>query len=566
MHCLDLDLQHVTSGIYLFSMNKHNHNNSNSSSLSNPNNCKVLPNKKQIINFNNKLIRSKSDIIKLQCKPKESKDKLEKLALLIENSNPNRIKSIFSTPNLMSIPKTMRFSQTIKQNPNGIAYQRNIKIFHSENVISNNIISRTKDKDDYDKDSDAFLSKRSQPKQKPKFIVKPREEIMNDKPIKQMKLVDKLFNELFKDSQNKNKSNTSFDEYNTNNSKGCQVAVSIDNNLHNIYNNPQLNHVTCLLDKKDKGEVPITYPVFLSLNNQYDTMSEKTRHEKIMDKFIKLKSLILRNLDNAHLYIKEFLLKNNITNSDYYSKEKLNCFKNFLKKTFSFDPKKTLNEIINDAVQYEPVSGDEHFIEENEGCVINHHQYQKAQVQHKSNNTQSFFRQSSNEPKSKIYSLSLDQDIFFNQVHRNKKKKDLEGLVNELESEFDRMNKEHQIQIRKINRIKNKPIMINQLTDNNVFVPNLCLGNKVFHSGIVNNLTRQKEIIENKYKHKKKIFNINRRLYYSLTNKDKEMLIKDIRRRNKLTELIILERSKKVLYITQRKEKNDKETFKRGFL
>lgn len=576
MHSLDSDMQQVTSDIYIFSMNHPiNHT---SSLISNPNINKALSNKKKMNRFKNKLIRCKSDFNRFGFKKKPNKEKSEELSLLIENSNTDRIKSIFSTPNLMIYPKSMRFYQTIKRNLDDIPNCNNIKIFDCENVKSKYFQEKTNEKDkDKSKNKNSVSSLGSSFKITPKFNVikgKDQQEKIADKQ-KQLRLANTLLQEVSNDKHNKMRTNSSCIGNKLFNLKQCKskvVSCKKNNNNkkyhHKNPHHPQQRQLTGLSNKKCKEELPITYPVFVSLNNQYDSISEKQRHEKIMDKFIKLKSFILKDKDNAYNYIKEFLIKNNITNSNYYTNEKLNNFNQFLKKKFAFDSKKTLQEILTEAINYEYPQNEENAIDKNEAFAISHHHFDQDKL--KQNNegykTQSYFRHRPNVNKNNFHSLSLEKDLFFNQVHRNKNRKDLKGLINELEKKFNGINKEHTIQVKQMHKILNKPKMNRQLSYNNLLIPNLCLKNKVLHSTVVNGLTKENETIDNECKHKKKIFDINKRLYYALTNRDKEKQIEKIRRHNQLTEFIILQRSKKVLYIEERKEKVNKEKLRYGFL
>ena len=125
-------------------------------------------------------------------------------------------------------------------------------------------------------------------------------------------------------------------------------------NFNKLFNNNNKNYITNYLSLRSYNSLPITFPINLSYNNNYETFSEKNRQEKLIDKFIKLKTIIKKFPNEKNIIIKEFLLKNNIIDKKYYSIDKINNFLYFLNHPFNFDPKKNLMDIINEAVNYKP--------------------------------------------------------------------------------------------------------------------------------------------------------------------------------------------------------------------
>ena len=92
--------------------------------------------------------------------------------------------------------------------------------------------------------------------------------------------------------------------------------------------------------------------MFLSYNNSYETQSEKFRVNKILEKFVQLKTQIVKDYKNREKIMKEFLLRNGISDKKLYSLEKLNNLTEYLKKPFKFDPKKTISDAIKEALNY----------------------------------------------------------------------------------------------------------------------------------------------------------------------------------------------------------------------
>ncbi len=111
------------------------------------------------------------------------------------------------------------------------------------------------------------------------------------------------------------------------------------------------NTLTHFMEKKG-DEVPYVFPVALSHNNDFNSFSEKNRYEKILDKLLKLKYYIDRDPDNEPLYIKEFMMKHGIFEQEFYDCEKISNVVAFLNSKLIVDPSKTLKQIILEATKF----------------------------------------------------------------------------------------------------------------------------------------------------------------------------------------------------------------------
>lgn len=111
------------------------------------------------------------------------------------------------------------------------------------------------------------------------------------------------------------------------------------------------NAITHYMEKKG-DEVPYVFPIAWIHQNDYNNFSEKNRYEKITQLFMKLKYFIQRNEENEKEYLKEFMMKHGIYNQEYYSLDRLNNFMNFLNSKLKINPANTVKQIIIDATNY----------------------------------------------------------------------------------------------------------------------------------------------------------------------------------------------------------------------
>ena len=114
-----------------------------------------------------------------------------------------------------------------------------------------------------------------------------------------------------------------------------------------LLNNQPLPSLMC---RKEIKNIPIiaNYPDLF--NNLYSTNSEKERYYRLLEAFLKLKSMVEIDSRKTFKYFKEFLYKNGITNKEYYTNEYLLNLSSFIKSDFSssIDPNKNMTQNLYD--------------------------------------------------------------------------------------------------------------------------------------------------------------------------------------------------------------------------
>ena len=302
--------------------------------------------------------------------------------------------------------------------------------------------------------------------------------------------------------------------------------------------------VTCYLDRKKIDDLPIIYPLFLSYNNSYNTFSEKNRVEKILNKFICLKTQVIKDYKNRDRIMREFMIRNGVYDKKYFTEKKMSCFNEYLKKPFKFDPKKTIIDIIKEAVNYKY---DKVHIDENKlkpvNMFINHNViYENKHLKkHKNNsyddiNSEKFYK---NPICLKVDELKFDD-------------KNLPILVNELEQNLKQIQFEG---AERLNLLRGgiKKLKKYKIKDNNKFVPNLCLVNQEFKEKYEQIIDKENKKLMDNYNRSQHIQEINDRMYYNnikkrLTDQD---FTDEVKRKLKLTEYIVVQRAKKKIIMNQ---------------
>ena len=128
-----------------------------------------------------------------------------------------------------------------------------------------------------------------------------------------------VFNFLNKNNDNKYltvpiKSKTSYNFYpiSKSNDKTIELNNIIIPKVHKRLKSTEEirpQHITRYLERKKINDLPVTYPLYLSYNNKYNSISEKNRVDKILNKLICLKTHIMRDPLNRIEIIQEFFLK-----------------------------------------------------------------------------------------------------------------------------------------------------------------------------------------------------------------------------------------------------------------
>ena len=322
--------------------------------------------------------------------------------------------------------------------------------------------------------------------------------------------------------------------------------------------------VTNYLNQKILEKIPITFPLNLSYKNSYESQSEKYRQEKIIDKFIQLKTYIKRQPENEKMIIQEFLIKNGFEDIKYFSPDKINNLSYFLNHPFNFDSKKRIKDIINEALNYKPTN-EEIISDQNKLKEVNfflNGENKKIEIHNYSPQYYKkikAFPKTSYHKKKSFFDTINQEKLYENLCKYEQNHKSLNEMILSLEAEFKQLNNEKQSINEKTNNIINNENPINkQIEDKNKLVPNLCLSYKGFSKLNMNKINQNNKMLKNIKNKKEKIKEINDRLYYNfIQNSNDSFDIEKIKRRHKLTEYIILKRAKYKALIDSKKEKLD---------
>ena len=302
--------------------------------------------------------------------------------------------------------------------------------------------------------------------------------------------------------------------------------------------------VTCYLDRKKINDLPIIYPLFLSYNNSYYTFSEKNRVENILNKFVCLKTQVIQDYKNRDRIMREFMIRNGVYDRKYFTEKRMSNFNEYLKKPFKFDPKKTIIDIIKEAVNYkfDSVKNDENKFKP-VNIFINHNiDYANKPLKKTKSNS------SDNINSEKFYKNPIClkmEELKFDDNH-------LPILVNELEENLKKIEYEG---AERLNRLRGgiKKLKQFKIKDNNKFVPNLCLVNQEFKKNYEHIIDKENKKLMENYNRSQHIQEINDRMYYNNLKKrlTDQNFTDEIRRKLKLTEYIIVQRAKKKIALNQ---------------
>ena len=308
--------------------------------------------------------------------------------------------------------------------------------------------------------------------------------------------------------------------------------------------------ITTYLNRKKIDNLPVIYPLFLSYNNSYDTQSEKFRVNKILEKFVQLKTQIIKDYKNKEKIMKEFILRNGINDKKYFTIEKYNNLNEYLKKPFKFDSKKTISEIIKEALNYKT---EEILVDRNKLFPVN--LFNNFNM---TNNQSKFIKTSKNnslnninkKPNEKRQTFQNPISLKFEELKYDNEH--LPKLIMELEENLEKIQNEGD---EKINKLRGgvKKLKQFKIKDKNKLLPNLCLVNEDFKGQYEYLMNKANVKLQNNYNRQKHIKEINDRMYYN--NMKKKYLDQgfsdEIKRKLKLTEYIIVQRAKKKMFLEQ---------------
>ena len=319
--------------------------------------------------------------------------------------------------------------------------------------------------------------------------------------------------------------------------------------------------ITNFLNQKFIEKIPITFPLNLSYKNNYENQSEKNRQEKIIDKFIQLKTYIKSQPENENMIIKEFLIKNGFEDLKYFSPDKINNLSYFLNHPFNFDSKKRIKEIINEALNYKPTN-EELISDQNKLKDINFFLNGENNKKDNLNYSSHFYKKINAFPKTSFYKKkNINDSIDYKKLNQhltmqnNFYNTNLKEVISSLEEEFYKIKNEKIIIGEKVkNKIK-QDLNEHKIEDNNKLIPNLCLSSKTFAKLNLKKFNNESKKMRNMINKEDRISKINDRLFYNMKNNSTDKIFMNkIKKRHKLTEYIVLERAKHK-YIIQTKYK-----------
>ena len=505
--------------------------------------------------------QNKTPTIKLETEENQGKDK--------DKMNSNEIKNLFNIMN------TNNFDDYIKES-------RNINKVKLENPINKKTFLKFNDKNTFFKyKSTNFSSEREKEKRKDNSyddiltiintskknkrnsFMNPKLELL-DKIIKRKsKQIDMFYQFKYrnvkpqKDYSLKNSSSTFFSNSETKNhvkktlpktekvNKNIQKKKQIfDPNLEKILSKSNNSVITAYLERKKINDLPILYPLFLSYNNSYENQSQKSRVNRILEKFVILKTQIMNDYKNKDKILKEFLLKNGIHDKKYLTTDKIYNLNEYLKKPFKFDPNKMTSEIIKEALNYK---SDKFELDKNQLKPVNI--FSNYNILNRNKSLRHFKSKSIGYLKPKE-TTTYKNPICLKFEELKYDQKNLPKLIKELEENIEKIQNEGN---EKINKLRGGYSKLKKFVfkDNNKFVPNLCLLNEDFKEQYDYLINKENRKLLNNYNKSQHIREINDRMYYNNLKKKYQMqgFNDEIKRKLKLTEYIIVQRAKKKFFL-----------------
>ena len=209
------------------------------------------------------------------------------------------------------------------------------------------------------------------------------------------------------------------------------------------HENKKPHQITRYLERRKINDLPVTFPLFLSHNNKYNSVSEKNRVDKILNKLICLKTNLIRDPLNKVEIIKEFFLKNGFDKDIYFQEEKIINFFNYLKKPFAFPPEYNLEMVINEGINF---ISDDYQEDNNDIDMVNYYVPNRTCIEfYENNNTKVNNSSNENEITYNVFMEEIFKKRYKN--YENLRNKTLPTLIKDLEHEL------RQIKIEKMNKL-----------------------------------------------------------------------------------------------------------------
>lgn len=291
-----------------------------------------------------------------------------------------------------------------------------------------------------------------------------------------------------------------------------------------------------LINRKFKDKIPLIFPIRLRDNNLFSSKSEETRHDKMNDELLKIKYLLEleSNSKKRKEIIVEYLKERNIE-PEHITETSVQNFINFIQSDFRIDIHKTLKEniitgMINGNVEYKPT-----FVTE-KGIRNVHRKIQSLITNKKSKDIEIKINK---EPLDTC--LEAQTNLTWNKPHKTDKII-LNELHNELEQikEESRLNKEIACRFNKGVKCHNRHFP----TQDNFYakpIADLRLGYESFDE--FDDYNEAFAVTETP-KPKSDLNAIVQRLYYSNIEKHPNFYLNIYKKKGKLLEYIMLERTK----------------------
>ena len=331
------------------------------------------------------------------------------------------------------------------------------------------------------------------------------------------------------------------------------------------------NITTSFLKQKKLNDIPITYPFYASFDRKYNSMSQRERYKKNLDKLIQVKTIISSNKDEHAKIISEFMIKNGVNEKKYINSENILKFENYLNTPFKSIPDLTMTQLIKNVINNKfnkTRNSVNKIVNLKNNLEYNKSDYNNIKIQNRT--VEKIKKYEINDLKKSSSSPNINLSLYQNDSRIVQLGKKYSYLLDENKLVSNLKNELNSIKIDKINKLENqnkfndnKIYLMKSLEDNNKYVPNLCLSSNDFSKRYKNNIKKYNNKLNIIMKRNEKIKDINRRMYYdSKKNKNlKGLELSDVINYHKITELVVLNKRKQEL-INKKVEEFNYDNFK----
>lgn len=298
-----------------------------------------------------------------------------------------------------------------------------------------------------------------------------------------------------------------------------------------------------MLQKKKIDQIPLIFPCCVTYDSEYNSTSEQARFEKITNTFLRLKYLIsIDSPQKENDYLKMFLIQNDFYENEITFQHLMN-FSSFLhQKEIKINP--TLS------------------MKDNLIAILNGEVYKSAM---KSKAVKKYSKsmtdiKRSEEPKIKIDNFNLVKQT---KLYKDKFDKEDDAIISNLQKELSEIQEEKTLNKLKVNqpmKVVANTMYITQKKENDEPYVDLRLGNCEEEE--------RRQMMQREQKEEKKpvkISDLNERLYYSKVESKGEFDFATYKKKMKLTEYIMLEKTKKKKALEELKQREEEKKL-RNFL